>query len=63
MDESTEYVSEEMQEKMRSNHMGWEPGSGTAQTYNRRFIVSKSEEAALAVQKVIFQKRSGVSYE
>lgn len=63
MDESTEHVSEEMQEKMRSNHMGWEQGSGTAQTYNRRFIVSKTEEAALAIQKGIFQKRSGVSYE
>ncbi|RAP64304.1 phage integrase domain protein [Candidatus Erwinia dacicola] len=29
MDENTEYVSEEMQEKMRSSHMGCELGSGT----------------------------------
>jgi integrase len=63
MDESTEYVSEEMQEKMRSNHMGWEPGSGTAQTYNRRFIVKESVKAALQLQDNIFKKRSGVSYE
>ncbi|WP_246762067.1 tyrosine-type recombinase/integrase [Erwinia phyllosphaerae] len=63
MDESTEYVSEEMQEQMRSRHMGWEPGSGTARIYNRRFIVSKSEQAALGIQNTIFQKRSGVSYE
>ncbi|WP_210450931.1 tyrosine-type recombinase/integrase [Pantoea ananatis] len=63
MDESTEHVSEEMQEKMRSNHMGWEPGSGTAQTYNRRFIVKESVKAALKLQNNIFKKRSGVSYE
>ena len=63
MDESTDYVSEEMQEKMRSNHMGWEPGSGTAQTYNRRFIVKESVKAALQLQDNIFKKRSGVSYE
>ena len=63
MDESTEHVSEEMQEKMRSNHMGWEPGSGTAQTYNRRFIVKESVKAALQLQDNIFKKRSGVSYE
>ncbi|MGY3115334.1 integrase [Pantoea eucalypti] len=63
MDESTEHVSEEMQEKMRSNHMGWEPGSGTAQTYNRRFIVKESVKAALQLQNNIFKKRSGVSYE
>jgi integrase len=63
MDESTEHVSEEMQEKMRSNHMGWEPGSGTAQTYNRRFIVKESVKAALKLQDNIFKKRSGASYE
>lgn len=51
MDSLDETVSEERQEKMRSFLMGWKEGSGTAATYNRRFIQLKGYEAALALQE------------
>ncbi|WP_145580128.1 tyrosine-type recombinase/integrase [Yersinia vastinensis] len=51
MDAMDEQVSEERQEQVRSYLMGWREGSGTAATYNKRFIQQKGFEAALALQK------------
>ncbi|BEJ47720.1 site-specific integrase [Aeromonas dhakensis] len=51
MDAMDEQVSEERQEQVRSYLMGWRAGSGTAATYNKRFIQQKGFEAALALQK------------
>ena len=42
--------SEERQEQIRSYLNGWKPGSGTAATYNKRFIERKGQEAALSLQ-------------
>lgn len=39
------------QEQIRSFLMGWKDGSGTASTYNRRFIEEKGREAALKMQE------------
>ncbi|HBM1961967.1 TPA: site-specific integrase, partial [Escherichia coli] len=50
MDAMNEQVSEERQEQLRSYLMGWRDGSGTAATYNKRFIRQKGFEAALALQ-------------
>ncbi|HGX9032251.1 TPA: hypothetical protein ACOWRE_003701 [Enterobacter asburiae] len=51
-----ERVSEAEQEKMRSNLMGWTPGSGTAQIYNKRFIQDKSHKVAIKLQEDINKK-------
>ncbi|MBL0551294.1 site-specific integrase [Aeromonas caviae] len=51
MDTCAEPISEERQEMIRSFLMGWKEGSGTAATYNRRFIQQKGYEAALALQE------------
>ncbi|HDO1318114.1 tyrosine-type recombinase/integrase [Aeromonas veronii] len=51
MDSMDEKVSEERQEQIRSYLMGWREGSGTAATYNKRFIQQKGFEAALALQE------------
>lgn len=51
MDAMDEQVSEERQEQLRSYLMGWRDGSGTAATYNKRFIRQKGFEAALALQE------------
>ncbi|MEQ4924266.1 tyrosine-type recombinase/integrase [Proteus hauseri] len=51
MDAMDEQVSEERQEQVRSYLMGWRESSGTAATYNKRFIQQKGFEAALALQK------------
>ena len=51
MDAMDEQVSEERQEQLRSYLMGWRDGSGTAATYNKRFIQQKGFEAALALQE------------
>ena len=51
MDAMDEQVSEERQEQVRSYLMGWREDSGTAATYNKRFIQQKGFEAALALQK------------
>ena len=40
----------EQQEKIRSYLMGWKENSGTASTYNKRFIKQKAQEAALDLQ-------------
>ena len=51
MDAMDEQISEERQEQVRSYLMGWRDGSGTAATYNKRFIQQKGFEAALALQE------------
>lgn len=51
MDAMDEPVSEERQEQIRAYLQGWKPGSGTAATYNKRFIQQKGFEAALALQE------------
>ncbi|MEI4964443.1 site-specific integrase, partial [Aeromonas caviae] len=51
MDAMDEQVSPERQEKIRSFLMGWKEGSGTAATYNQRFIQQKGYDAALSLQK------------
>jgi integrase len=51
MDSMDEPPSEEQQEKIRSYLMGWREGSGTAATYNKRFIRKKSNEAAMRLQE------------
>ena len=38
--------TESEQEKIRSHHMGWAPGSASAKRYNKRFIERKAHEAA-----------------
>ncbi|WP_334180667.1 site-specific integrase [Pseudomonas nitroreducens] len=43
--------SESVQEQMRSAAMGWKQGSGTAATYNKRFIERKALEAGMLLQK------------
>lgn len=53
MDVSNEQPSERdlaIQEQTRSYLMGWKQGSGTAATYNRRFIEKKARQAALEMQ-------------
>lgn len=53
MDADNEQPSERdlaMQEQVRSHLMGWKPSSGTAATYNRRFIEKKARQAALQMQ-------------
>jgi len=51
MDSMDEPPSEEQQEKIRSYLMGWREGSGTAATYNKRFIRKKANEAAIKLQE------------
>ncbi|GAA3972303.1 site-specific integrase [Allohahella marinimesophila] len=53
MDADNEEPSERdlaIQEQVRSYLMGWKQGSGTASTYNRRFIEKKARQAALKMQ-------------
>lgn len=42
--------SPEEQEKIRAYLMGWKDGSGTAATYNRRFIRRKAQQVAIGLQ-------------
>ena len=51
MDSMDHPATEETQEAIRCNLMGWKSGSGTAATYNQRFIKRKGHEAALMLQK------------
>lgn len=44
-------VGEAQEQKMRSNMMGWEEGSGTAATYTRRHTEEKAREAMLKLQR------------
>lgn len=59
-DNSEEPISEAMQDKIRSESMGWKPTSGTAATYNARHIREKSKEAILDHQKKL-TKRLGIN--
>lgn len=51
MDAMDEPLGEARQEQLRSFLMGWKQGSGTASTYNKRFIEQKGYEAALLMQE------------
>lgn len=48
MDDATDVAE---QEKIRSWLMGWKEGSGTATTYNKRFIKRKANEAGIKLQE------------
>lgn len=61
MDSMDEPPSHEQQEKMRSYLMGWKEGSGTAGTYNKRFVKRKASEAALKLQDGMVRVPKGVS--
>ncbi len=61
MDSMDEPSSQEQQEKMRSYLMGWKEGSGTAATYNKRFVKRKACEAALKLQNGMVRLPKGVS--
>jgi len=63
MDTMDNKPSEELQEEIRSNIMGWRPGSGTAASYNKRFIRNKAQEAALALQDGMVRLPKGFSHE
>lgn len=54
---------EAQQEKMRSYLMGWREGSGTAATYNKRFVKRKSQEATLEMQKEKVRLPKGIESE
>lgn len=47
------------QERMRSHHMGWSPGSESAKRYNRRFIERKAREAAQQMHAKATRPRRG----
>lgn len=51
MDSMDEPINPEQQEKIRSYLMGWKEGSGTATTYNKRFITEQAHKASLSLQK------------
>ncbi|WP_183060599.1 tyrosine-type recombinase/integrase [Salmonella enterica] len=51
--------SERKQELMREKLMGWKEGSGTASTYNRRFIEEQADEASIRYQKKYSYKGKG----
>lgn len=57
MDARPKPPSPEEQEQMRSRWMGWREGSGTAATYNKRFIQAKADEAGLALQRKARSKK------
>ena len=61
MDSMDEQPSHEQQEKMRSYLMGWKEGSGTATTYNQRFIKQKANEASLKLQDGMVRLPKGMS--
>jgi len=53
--------SEAEQEKIRSYLQGWKEGSGTAATYNSRFIRKKAAEASLSLQKDMMRLPKGIN--
>lgn len=61
MDSMDEPPSEAQQEKIRSYLMGWREGSGTAATYNKRFIRKKASEAAMELQDGMIRLPNGVN--
>lgn len=52
-------MTEAQQEAVRSRAMGWMEGSGTARTYNQRFIEKKAHEASLALQEKALKALQG----
>jgi hypothetical protein len=56
MDQMENPPNQYEQEQMRSLLMGWKEGSGTASTYNRRFIENKAAEIALNMQKEMINR-------
>jgi integrase len=50
IDKSSDRISPEREEQMRSYLMGWADGSGTAATYNRRHVKEKARKAVLEYQ-------------
>jgi integrase len=63
MDAMDEPKSQETQEKMRSYLMGWQQGSGTAATYNKRFLKKQAQEAALKLQEGMVRTPKGIDNE
>jgi hypothetical protein len=63
MDSMDNPPSEEIQEEIRANMMGWKPGSGTAATYNKRFIRKKSHEAGLSLQEGMVRLPNDIHHE
>lgn len=60
MDDNPNPQSKELQEETRSHLMGWTQGSGTAATYNKRFIKYKAFEASLNLQKSMARLPKGL---
>lgn len=48
-------IEEAQQEQIRSWIMGWKQGSGTAVTYNKRFIKQKANQAMLILQNSLLK--------
>lgn len=63
MDNMDNPPSQELQEKIRSYLMGWKEGSGTAATYNKRFVAQKGMEAALYLQETNNFRSPSAEYE
>lgn len=63
MDSMDEPLAEARQEEMRSDLMGWKPGSGTATIYNKRFIKRKSQAAALQLQEGMVRLPKNMNHE
>ncbi|MFG3453101.1 hypothetical protein [Stutzerimonas stutzeri] len=51
-------MTQEEEENARSFIMGWSETSGRAQTYNRRHIKEKAQQAALALQEKYLPKKA-----
>ena len=49
-------ISRAEEEQVRNHVMGWQPGSGSAEGYNRRHIEQKAREAALLLQHQMYNK-------
>ena len=60
MDSMNEPIDEDYQEKVRSYLMGWREGSGTAATYNKRFVRNKANKAAIDLQENMIRLPKGV---
>lgn len=63
MDSMDEPPDLESQENSRSDMMGWRRGSGTAATYNKRFIKKKAVEASLKLQENMMRLPKGLKNE
>lgn len=63
MDSMNNPPSEEVQEKIRSALMGWREGSGTATSYNKRFIRRQANEASMKLQEDMIRLPDGMNNE